>query len=72
MKSELAIETRQLTKTYGKSRGVVELDLDVQRGEIYGFVGPNGAGKTTTVRLLLNLIKPTSGSATILGMDMDT
>ena len=70
MESELAIETRQLTKTYGKSRGVVELDLNVQRGEIYGFVGPNGAGKTTTVRLLLNLIKPTSGSATILGMDM--
>ena len=71
MESELAIETRQLTKTYGKSRGIVDLDLDVQRGEIYGFVGPNGAGKTTTVRLLLNLIRPTSGSANILGMDME-
>ena len=69
MEPELAIETHQLTKFYGKSRGVVDLDLDVRRGEIYGFVGPNGAGKSTTVRLLLNLIRPTRGSATILGMD---
>lgn len=67
---ELAIETRQLTKYYGKSRGVVDLDLDVRRGEIYGFVGPNGAGKTTTVRLLLDLIRPTRGSAAVLGMDV--
>ena len=70
MAQELAIETRQLTKFYGKSRGVVDLDLDVQRGEIYGFVGPNGAGKTTTVRLLLDLIRPSRGTATILGMDV--
>ncbi len=69
MEPELAIETHQLTKFYGKSRGVEDLDLDVRRGEIYGFVGPNGAGKSTTVRLLLNLIRPTRGSATILGMD---
>ena len=69
MASELAIETRQLTKYYGKSRGVVDLDLEVRRGEIYGFVGPNGAGKTTTVRLLLDLIRASRGSATILGMD---
>ncbi len=69
MEPELAIESHQLTKFYGKSRGVVDLDLDVHRGEIYGFVGPNGAGKSTTVRLLLNLIRPTRGSATILGMD---
>lgn len=70
MASELAIETRQLTKYYGRNRGVVDLDLDVRRGEIYGFVGPNGAGKTTTVRLLLDLIRPTRGSATILGRDV--
>ena len=70
MAQELAIETRQLTKFYGKSRGVIDLDLDVRRGEIYGFVGPNGAGKTTTVRLLLDLIRPTRGTATILGMDV--
>lgn len=70
MAAELAIETRQLTKFYGKSRGVVDLNLDVRRGEIYGFVGPNGAGKTTTVRLLLDLIRPTRGSATILGMEV--
>ena len=69
MASELAIETRQLTKYYGKSRGVVDLDLEVRRGEIYGFVGPNGAGKTTTVRLLLDFIRASRGSATILGMD---
>lgn len=69
MSSELAISSQQLTKYYGKSRGVVDLDLDVRRGEIYGFVGPNGAGKSTTVRLLLDLIRPSRGSATILGMD---
>jgi ABC-2 type transport system ATP-binding protein len=68
--SELAIDTHQLTKFYGKNRGVVDLDLDVRRGEIYGFVGPNGAGKSTTVRLLLDFIRPTRGSATILGMDL--
>ena len=69
MESELAIDTHQLTKFYGKHRGVADLDLDVRRGEIYGFVGPNGAGKSTTVRLLLDLIRPTRGTATILGMD---
>lgn len=70
MSSELAISAQQLTKYYGKSRGVVDLDLDVRRGEIYGFVGPNGAGKSTTVRLLLDLIRPSRGSATILGLDV--
>ena len=70
MAPDLAVETRSLTKYYGKSRGVVDLDLEVRRGEIYGFVGPNGAGKTTTVRLLLDLIRPTRGAATVLGMDV--
>ena len=69
MTSHIAIETTRLTKDYGQGRGVFELDLAVQRGEILGFLGPNGAGKSTTMRLLLDLIKPTSGSATLLGLD---
>jgi ABC-2 type transport system ATP-binding protein len=64
-----AISTEKLTKFYGTSRGVVEVDLDVQPGEIFGFLGPNGAGKSTTIRLLLDLIRPTSGRATVLGLD---
>ena len=65
-----AIETHGLTKYYGKSRGVVGLDLEVPQGVVFGFLGPNGAGKTTTIRLLLNLLQPTIGSATVLGMDV--
>jgi ABC-2 type transport system ATP-binding protein len=64
-----AIQTTGLTKDYGEGRGLFGLDLDVRRGEILGFLGPNGAGKSTTMRLLLDLIKPTSGSATLLGLD---
>jgi beta-exotoxin I transport system ATP-binding protein len=64
-----AIQTTGLTKNYGEGRGLFDLDLDVRRGEILGFLGPNGAGKSTTMRLLLDLIKPTSGSATLLGLD---
>lgn len=64
-----AIETAQLTKYYGASRGVVDLDLVVEQGEIFGFLGPNGAGKTTTIRLLLDLIRPTRGQARLLGYD---
>jgi ABC-2 type transport system ATP-binding protein len=64
------IETKSLTKYYGKSRGIEELDLTVNEGEIFGFLGPNGAGKTTTIRTLLGLIMPTGGSATVLGMDI--
>jgi ABC-2 type transport system ATP-binding protein len=60
------ILTRKLTKYYGKHRGVENLNLDVQKGEIFGFLGPNGAGKTTTIRLLLGLIRATSGEATVL------
>ena len=65
-----AIETHGLTKYYGTSRGVVGLDLEVREGEVFGFLGPNGAGKTTTIRLLLNLLQPTSGSASVLGKDV--
>jgi ABC-2 type transport system ATP-binding protein len=64
-----AIQTTGLTKDYGEGRGLFDLDLDVRRGEILGFLGPNGAGKSTTMRLLLDLIKPTSGSAKLLGLD---
>src|SRR5918995_455092 len=62
------IETRALTKRYGEAVVAVKaLDLRVRRGEVYGFLGPNGAGKTTTLRMLLGLIRPTSGSAVVLG-----
>lgn len=64
-----AIETGNLTKYYGKSRGVEGVNLAVNEGEFYGFIGPNGAGKSTTIRLLLNFIYPTSGSAKIFGRD---
>jgi ABC-2 type transport system ATP-binding protein len=66
---QFAIETRNLTKRYGSSRGVDNLNLRVYDGEIFGFLGPNGAGKTTTIRMLMNLIAPTSGTATVLGLD---
>lgn len=66
------IETSKLTKYYGKSRGIVDLDMTVEEGEIYGFIGPNGAGKSTTIRTLLGLIHPTGGSATIFGKDIVT
>ena len=68
-KTSFAIYLEKLTKTYGRSRGITELDLAVRQGEVFGFLGPNGAGKTTTIRLLLNLIKPTSGRALISGLD---
>ncbi len=64
------IETHHLTKYYGKSRGIVDVSISVEEGEIFGFIGPNGAGKSTTIRLLLSLIFPTSGSATIFGKDV--
>ena len=63
------IEAKGLTKIYGHKAALDHLDLTVKKGEILGYLGPNGAGKTTTIRLLLGLIKPTSGSATILGQD---
>lgn len=61
------IEIKNLTKNYGKSRGIVDVNLEVQEGEIFGFIGPNGAGKSTTIRTLLGLIYPTNGSVTIFG-----
>lgn len=65
-----AIQTEGLTKFYGSSRGILDLDLTVQEGEFYGFIGPNGAGKSTTIRTLLGLIRKTRGSARVLGMDI--
>ena len=67
--ADLAIHTEQLTKMYGKRRGLAGLDLSVDTGEVYGFLGPNGAGKTTTIRILLDLIRPTSGRVELLGGD---
>ncbi|WP_328773037.1 ABC transporter ATP-binding protein [Streptomyces sp. NBC_00286] len=66
---ENVIELRELTKTYGARRGLTGLTLDVRAGEVFGFLGPNGAGKSTTIRLLLDLIRPTSGSARVFGLD---
>jgi ABC-2 type transport system ATP-binding protein len=63
---ELVIETEALTKRYGASVAVDDLALRVRRGEVYGFLGPNGAGKTTTLRMLLGLVRPTAGRATVL------
>jgi ABC-2 type transport system ATP-binding protein len=63
------IETAKLTKYYGSQRGIIEVDLAIGEGEIFGFLGPNGAGKTTTIRLLLDLIRPTSGRATVFGIE---
>ena len=67
-----AIETNKLTKSYGKSRGINDLMLTVEEGGFFGFIGPNGAGKSTTIRTLLGLIKPTGGSAKVLGFDILT
>lgn len=64
------IETKKLTKSYGKARGITELDLTVNEGEFFGFIGPNGAGKSTTIRTLLGLIFPTSGEAKVFGKDI--
>ncbi len=65
------IETRRLTKSYGKERGIIDVDLQVEEGEIFGFIGPNGAGKSTTIRTLLSLIHKTSGEARIFGLDCE-
>jgi ABC-2 type transport system ATP-binding protein len=63
------IQTHQLTKSYGKSRGIIEVTFDIQEGEVFGFLGPNGAGKTTTMRTLMGLLRANSGNATIGGLD---
>jgi len=62
------ITLEKLTKSYGRSRGIIDVDLEVQQGEVFGFLGPNGAGKTTTIRTMLDLIRPTSGRAMVFGI----
>jgi ABC-2 type transport system ATP-binding protein len=64
------VETRGLTKFYGESPGIIDLELEVRQGEIFGFLGPNGAGKSTTIRTLLNFLMPTSGTGSIFGLDI--
>ncbi len=63
------VETEQLSKSYGPFRGIIDVDLVVNQGEVFGFLGPNGAGKTTTIRILLDLIRPTSGRARGFGIE---
>jgi ABC-2 type transport system ATP-binding protein len=63
------IETRDLCRGYGRRVGITAVDLNVREGQIFGFLGPNGAGKTTTIRVLLGLLRPTSGVATVFGLD---
>lgn len=67
-----AITTEGLTKFYGEHRGVIDVNLEIREGEVFGLLGPNGAGKTTCIRLFLDFIHPTSGSATVLGLDSRT
>jgi ABC-2 type transport system ATP-binding protein len=67
--SNLAIQTQSLIKNYGSVRALRGVDLEVRRGEIFGFLGPNGAGKTTTIRCLLDMIRPNSGTSRVLGLD---
>lgn len=69
MTNQSAIRTEGLTKHYGNVEALNNLDLDIEKGEIFGFLGPNGAGKTTTIRTMLDEIRPSAGSASILGMD---
>lgn len=72
MGSKLVIETRDLTVYYGTHRGIKDVNLRVEQGEVFGFLGPNGAGKTTTQRVLMDIIHPTTGQATIFDMDCQT
>jgi ABC-2 type transport system ATP-binding protein len=69
MGDDVILRTEDLTKFYGAQRGIEGLNLEVRAGEIVGFLGPNGAGKTTTIRLLMDFLRPTRGTAAILGMD---
>jgi ABC-2 type transport system ATP-binding protein len=64
------IDISDLSKFYGKARGIEHINLEINKGEIFGFIGPNGAGKSTTIRILMNMIFPTGGSARIMGMDV--
>jgi len=67
-----AIETHGLTKDYGNLVAVKDLDLTVKQGVVYGFLGPNGAGKSTTINMLMGFVRPTAGSASIMGFDVRT
>jgi beta-exotoxin I transport system ATP-binding protein len=69
---QVVLMTQGLRKSYGKVRALRGVDLEVRRGEIFGFLGPNGAGKTTTIRCLLDLIRPDGGTARVLGIDPQT
>lgn len=69
MASEFVIQAEKLTKYYGKARGIIDVDLSIYRGEVFGFLGPNGAGKSTTIRTMLDYIRPTSGHVLVNGMD---
>src|SRR5215831_14109062 len=68
--TDSVLSTHRLSKSYGQRAAVVDLDLEVRRGEVFGFLGPNGAGKTTTIRIALGLIRPTAGSVEVLGRDV--
>jgi ABC-2 type transport system ATP-binding protein len=70
MNNNTVIDTVKLTKYYGNQLGIEDVDLEVKRGEVFGYLGPNGAGKTTTIRMLLDFIRPTRGSATVFGLDI--
>jgi ABC-2 type transport system ATP-binding protein len=70
MNNITVIDTVKLTKYYGNQLGIEDVDLEVKRGEVFGYLGPNGAGKTTTIRMLLDFIRPTRGSATVFGLDI--
>src|SRR5687767_15772982 len=65
-----AVSTSRLRKTFGSLVAVESLDLEIQRGEVFGLLGPNGSGKTTTIRMLTGLMQPTSGEATVVGFDV--
>jgi ABC-2 type transport system ATP-binding protein len=66
---ETIIQTTNLTKSYGKNRGISDVNITVRKGDIFGFLGPNGAGKSTTIRTILDFIRPTGGSASVFGLD---
>ena len=68
---EYIVQTNKLTKRFGKENAVSDVDMKIPKGEIYGFLGPNGAGKTTTIRMLLGLMKPTSGTIQIFQKDLE-
>jgi ABC-2 type transport system ATP-binding protein len=69
MTPDAVVVTEHLTKSYGATRGIVDVSITIEAGEVFGFLGPNGAGKTTTIRTLLDLIRPSSGRATVFGLE---